>query len=72
MITQTDEGSYVVSSHRVWVPGIYDTERTARYALRFNDWDLQLLQDKINAGETDWRKRVITFEMLQELRRAKT
>lgn len=69
-ITQTDEGSYVASTHGVWIPGCYDTERAARYALRFQPWDLQLLQDQVNAREQDWRKRVLTFEMLQDLRRA--
>lgn len=54
---------YQISSHDVWRPGVYDSERAARYAFRFDDGDLQALQDSVNPGG------IITFEMLRGLRR---
>lgn len=62
MIRKTPDGLYVISSHMVWRPGVYDSERAARYAFRFNDSDLQSLQQSVNPGG------VITFEMLKGLR----
>jgi len=55
--------TYVISSHQVWLPGSYASERAARYAFRFRHADLQALQDSVNPGGT------ITFTMLQDLRR---
>jgi hypothetical protein len=60
---------YVISSDQVAIPGCYDSERAAKYAFRFPNSALQRLQDKVNDAEPDHEKRVITFEMLQELRR---
>jgi hypothetical protein len=49
MITKVDAADgYVISSHGMWLPGLYDSERTARYAFRFPDATLQRLQDEIN------------------------
>ena len=61
MIHKVDN-EYVISSQQVWRPGCYDSKRTANYALRFGDADLQKLQDSVNPGG------VITFEMLKELK----
>lgn len=60
---------YQISSHEVWRPGIYDSERAARYAFRFHDEDLDALQKRVNAANADPDDRVITFEMLRDLRR---
>lgn len=49
MAIHKTEGGYVISSHRVWMPGCYEDERTARYAFRFDDEVLQRLQDDANA-----------------------
>ena len=58
-------GEFVISSHRQWVPGAYDSERTAKYAFRFDNDALSKLMDaKLAEG-----KDVITFEDLQQLRR---
>ncbi len=54
---------YCISSHRCWMPGCYDSERAAKYAFRFKDEDLRKLQDSVNPDG------VITFEMLQALRK---
>ena len=54
-------GEYVISSHHVWLPGVYETRKAANYAFRFSDEELQKLQDSISP-------KAITFEMLQELR----
>lgn len=54
---------YSISSHQVWRPGVYDSERAARYAFRFDDGVLQALQDSVNPGG------VITFEMLRDAAR---
>ena len=61
---------YQISSCGGWLPGVYDSERAARYAFRFTGADLQALQDAVNARIADPEQRVITFEMLQEYRRA--
>lgn len=67
-----------------WMPGVYDSERAARYAFEFSDEDLQALQDSINIPlppdydydrDVEFREAAmlhvpaITLEMLQELRR---
>lgn len=61
MIQEVD-GMFVISSHRVWLPGVYDSRRAARYAFRFKDSDLDALQQSVNPNG------VITFEMLRQLR----
>lgn len=60
----SESGRYVVSSGGTWIPGSYDSERAAKYACRFTDRELQSLQDELQG-------RAITFEMLQQLRRAR-
>lgn len=44
MIHKVSDG-YIISSGGSWKPGVYDSERTARYAFRFKDDVLQRLQD---------------------------
>jgi hypothetical protein len=63
------DGQYVIGSGGLWLPGVYEDERTAKYAFRFPNADLRQLQDRVNAKERDEEKRVITFVMLQELRK---
>lgn len=67
MIYKHDDGTYTISSHRVWMPGIYDSKRTANYAFRFSDEELCSLQPY---DGNSWR--LITFEDLQELRKKQT
>ena len=50
---------FVISSRNCWLPGCYEDERTARYAFRFPDKDLQQMQESVNPGN-------ITFKMLQK------
>jgi hypothetical protein len=59
---------FTISSHNVWLPGVYDSEGAARYAFRFRDEDLDALQEQANAaaGGTGG---VITFEMLRQTRK---
>lgn len=65
MIHRTDSGQYVASSNQIWIPGVYDAHRTAMYAFKFSDTELQRLQDRAN--ETP--DRVITFADLQAAQR---
>ena len=58
---------FVITSGHIGLPGCYATRRAANYAFQFPNGELQKLQDKVNASEPDENKRVITFEMLQEL-----
>ncbi len=58
------ENHYVISSYHSWKPGVYDSERTARYAFRFPDEHLQKLQESIHPNG------VITFDMLRDLKAA--
>jgi hypothetical protein len=62
--------AFVISSRQMAIPGCYDTERTAKYAFRFPNAELQRIQDKVNDSEPDHEKRVISFEMLQKLRKS--
>ncbi len=64
MIHKVEDG-YCISSYQIWRPGCYESERAARYAFRFDDSELQALQDNLNPGG------IITFEMLQTLRQGK-
>jgi len=47
-IKQVD-GGFVISSGGTWLPGVYEDERTARYAFRLPAEVLQRLQDEANA-----------------------
>jgi hypothetical protein len=67
MIHETNDSGFAISSHGVWLPGCYDSERAAKYAFRFPDEELQKLQNDVNDREPDISKRMISFEMLQEL-----
>lgn len=60
---------FTIASGGMWLPGCYDSERAARYAFRFPDAALRRLQDRVNDAEPDHERRVISFEMLQELRK---
>ncbi len=66
MIHTTDTGDFVISSYDCWRPGCYDTERAAKYALRFIDEALLEMQEEANQADKD---RLITFERLQRYRR---
>ncbi len=61
MIHKVDN-HFVISSYGVWRPGVYDSERTARYAFRFTDEQLQRLQEKVQPSG------VITYEMLRRVK----
>lgn len=64
------DNSFVISSNGVWLPGCYDSERAAKYALSFSDDELRQLQNDVNAREPDVSKRMISFEMLQYLKKS--
>ena len=59
-IYKTDDGSYVISSGGMWLPGAYADSRTARYAYKFPDAELIKLRDDVHPG-------LIRFEHLQQL-----
>ena len=61
MIYKTEDG-YVISSQKVWKPGVYQDRRSATYAFRFDDEVLSELTARINVNE----RRNITFEDLRE------
>lgn len=50
MIYKTDD-VYVISSRHQWLPGNYDTERTARWAFQFPEAVLYDLQTRVNQDE---------------------
>jgi hypothetical protein len=58
-------GTFMISSDDAWLPGNYDTQRTARWAFRFPDAVLTDLEERANGGE----QRPITSA---DLRTAKT
>lgn len=49
MIHKNDDGTFVISSRNVWLPGCYDCANTARRAFRHPDDVLKRLQDAANA-----------------------
>jgi hypothetical protein len=57
-----DENGYTISSNQCWLPGIYDSQSTARYAFQFSDEILTQLRNKINRK----KKRSITLEDLRK------
>ena len=57
------DNHYVISSHHVWIPGVYVDKRTAQYAFQFSDTELQLIQDTLKPNG------VITKEHLKNFRK---
>lgn len=69
--TAAIEGGWVVSENHVWVPGVYDTEDTARRAVKYTDAQLQALQDQVNLTHPPPGPcGVITTQMLDTLETA--
>lgn len=64
---QGADGTWSISSRQMWLPGIYDTETTARAAFRLDNRTLQALTDRICA--IDGENRPITKEDLRRDRR---
>lgn len=58
---------WVISACEVWRPGVYESERAARYAFRFTDGELTAAQAEANARHGG-PGGVITFEQLREMR----
>lgn len=47
MIYPLKDGSgYVISSQKTWLPGIYDSEKTARYAFRLTNQEMESLSNE--------------------------
>lgn len=67
MIYKNDLGAFVISSQQVWLPGVYESERAAKYAFHFPDEDLSTLQGQANERGGG----VIAFADLQSYRRRK-
>lgn len=63
MIYSTPHSEFIISSGGVWLPGVYESVRAARYAFRFNDEILSSLQLEKNKTT-----KVITFKDLKERR----
>ena len=66
MIRELESGSYVISSRQAWLPGVYDSERTARFAFRFPDATLRGLALRICSAQGE--DRPITMDDLREAR----
>ena len=68
---ETEYGTieYTVSSGGLWVPGVYDSKKAAKYALKFSDDVPRTLRDKVKADDSIMTK-VITFDMLRGLKHA--
>lgn len=66
MIYKVADG-YVISSRDVWLPGVYDSEATARWAFQFSDETLQRLTERI--CHVDKENRTITRDDLVGARR---
>ncbi len=68
MAIHAANGGYCISSHRVWMPGHYESEAAAKYAFRFTDDQLSRLQKAANdrAGQEGG---TITMQDLKEERK---
>lgn len=53
------ECGYVISSGHRWLPGVFEDEKSARYAFQFPDEILKRLQESVNPGG------IITSAMLK-------
>ncbi len=60
-----DDGTYTISAGGMWLPGIYDSARAARYGFRVDDACLQQLADS-----RDTARQPITFDELRAARRS--
>lgn len=60
-------GKYLISSHKQWLPGIFEDEKAARYALQFSNDALETLAHRICAWSTE--DRTITTEDLRAYRK---
>lgn len=58
---------FCIASRQMWRPGVYDSERTARWAFRFKDEVLSRLQDEAN-DRNGGTGGVITREDLERAR----
>lgn len=65
-IYKTDYGTYVIASGGIWLPGGYDSFRTARYAFHFTNQELHELDMMVNKRGTD--AQVITMNDLKAKR----
>lgn len=54
-------GTFSISMHDVWIPGIYADRETAIAAFDVANGKLARIQEKINEREPDYDKRVITM-----------
>ena len=66
VIHKAQDGTCTISSRGMWLPGIYDSERSARYAFRFGDEVLQSLADRV--CRVDGENRAITMDDLRAAR----
>lgn len=66
MIHVLDDGTHVISSRGMWLPGNYDSDQSARYAFRFRNEVLQELQERI--CHKDGENRAITMDDLRAAR----
>lgn len=60
-VHRCDNGAWVIASGGCWLPGVYEDEKTARYAFQFKDEVLAALMAKV-------RPKPITMAMLKEAR----
>jgi hypothetical protein len=68
-IHKTDNGTFVISSHHCWLPGIFEDERSARWAFRFPDEVLERLQREANV-RAGGKGGVITHDDLKRVGRS--
>lgn len=68
MIHPGKDGTFQISSHDMWLPGIYASEQAARYAFRFGSSDLSQLSERVCSFHRE--DRAITMDDLRELRSA--
>lgn len=69
MIHSVEDG-FVISSGGSWRTGVYEDERTAKYAFRFTDAELYRLQQAANA-RNGGRGGIITYDDLKALAKSK-
>jgi len=69
MIYETGINQFSISSHGVWLPGIYDSKRSANYAFRFSYELLKSISDVICTF--DGENREITFYDLKKWTKTK-
>ena len=68
-VFEVEGPAFVVSSHGCWVPGSFDSERAAKYMLRFSPCDQSKMWEQWKSAHF-WPCPDLSFGKMQEWRKS--